>query len=124
MMVPTPRKDPFVIEESELYRKLVDASTDGLWLLDGDGRTMLFNPRMAELLGRTPEQMAGLSAFDVHDDAGKVQFAAHLARARSGDPGHNDLEMMYLRFDGTPIWLLGSYRPIYDDHGVAVGYLH
>ena len=124
MMVARPRKDPALIEESELYRKLVDASTDGLWLLDGDGRTMLFNPRMAELLGRTAEQMEGLSAFDVHDDAGKAQFAAHLARARAGDPGHNDLETMYLRLDGSPIWLLGSYRPIHDDSGEAVGYLH
>ena len=82
-----------MIEESELYRKLVDASTDGLWLLDGDGRSMLFNPRMAELLGRTPEQMEGLSAYDVHDEAGKAQFAAHLERAKAGDPGHNDLEI-------------------------------
>ena len=73
-----------------------------MWLLDGDGRTLLSNPRMAELLGRTPEQMEGLSAYDVHDERGKVQFAAHLARARAGDPGHNDLETMYLRLDGDP----------------------
>ncbi|MGZ5400978.1 MAG: PAS domain-containing protein, partial [Nocardioides sp.] len=112
-----------MIEESELYRKLVDASTDGLWLLDGHGQTMLFNPRMAELLGRTPEQMEGLSAFDVHDEAGRVQFAAHLERVRSGDPGHHDLETMYLRPDGTPIWLLGSCRPIHDGDA-TIGYLH
>ncbi len=113
-----------MIEESELYRKLVDASTDGLWLLDGDGQTLLFNPRMAELLGRTPEQMKGLSAYDVHDEAGKVQFAAHMERARAGDPGHHDRESMYLRLDGTPIWLMTSWRPIHDDDGCVVGYLH
>ena len=98
-----PPEGPALIEESELYRKLVDASTDGLWLLDGEGQTMLFNPRMAELLGRTPEQMKDLSAYDVHDETGKAQFAAHLERARAGDPGHHDLESMYLRLDGTPI---------------------
>ena len=62
-------------EHAALYRKLVDASTDGLWLLDERGRTLVFNPRMAELLGRTPEQMEGLSAFEVHDAQGKHEFA-------------------------------------------------
>ena len=123
MMGGHPPEGSVLIEEAELYRKLVDASTDGLWLLDHDGFTIVSNPRMAELLGRTPEQMEGLSAFDVHDDAGKVQFAAHLERARAGDPGHDDLETMYLRLDGTPIWLLASFRPIYEN-GVAIGYLH
>ncbi len=113
-----------MIAESELYRKLVEASTDGLWLLDGDGKTLLSNPRMAELLGRTPEQMEGLSAFDVHDDAGKVQFAGHMERARAGEPGHDDIETMYLRLDGTPIWLLASYRPILADDGSTLGFLH
>ncbi len=123
MMGSRPPEGTALLEESELYRKLVDASTDGLWLLDGDGRTILCNPRMAELLGRTPEEMEGLSAFDVHDEAGKVQFAAHMEQARAGDPGHDDLETMYLRADGTPIWLLASFRPIHD-RGETIGWLH
>ncbi len=113
-----------MIEESALYRKLVDASTGGLWLLDGEGNTLLFNPRMAELLGRTPAQMEVLNAFDVHDAQGKVEFASHLARARGGDPGHDDMETMYVRLDGTPVWLLASWRPIHADDGQTIGYLH
>jgi two-component system sensor histidine kinase/response regulator len=113
-----------VFEDGALYRKLVDASTGGLWLLDGDGNGLLSNPRMAELLGRSPEEMKGLNAYDVHDEAGKRQFAAHLARARRGDAGHDDMETMYLRGDGTPIWLMCSWRPIHDDEGRAIGYLH
>jgi two-component system sensor histidine kinase/response regulator len=113
-----------VFEDGALYRKLVDASTGGLWLLDGDGNGLLSNPRMAELLGRSPEEMKGLNAYDVHDEAGKRQFAAHLARARRGDAGHDDMETMYLRGDGTPIWLMCSWRPIHDDEGRDIGYLH
>ena len=108
----------------ELYRKLVDASTGGVWLLDGEGNTLLFNPRMAELLGRTPEQMEGLSAFEVHDEQGRREFAAHLEKARGGDPGHDDMETMYVRPDGTPVWLMGSWRPVRDDDGTTLGYLH
>ena len=111
-------------EDSGLYRRLVEASTDGLWLLDGTGRTLYANPRMAELLRRTPEEMAGLSAYDVHDESGKRQFAEHLRAACAGDPGHDDRETMYLRADGTPIWLLASWRPVHDDDGSLIGFLH
>jgi len=110
--------------DPKLFRYLVEASTDGIWLLDGEGRTLWSNPQMARLLGRTPEEMAGLSAYDVHDEVGKEQFARHLAAARAGDPGHDDLETMYLRPDGEPVWLLTSWRPVHDDDGGVVGYLH
>ncbi len=110
--------------DPRLFRYLVEASTDGFWLLDGEGRTLWSNQHMADLLGRTAEQMVGLSAYDVHDEQGKVEFARHLAAARDGDPGHSDLETMYLRPDGSPIWLMASCRPVHDDAGAVVGYLH
>jgi two-component system sensor histidine kinase/response regulator len=113
-----------VSADAELYRTLVEASADGLWLLDDEGRTLLYNPRMAELLGRTPEQMEGLSAFDVHDEQGKVDFARHLADARAGHPGHFDKEAMYLKPDGTPVWVLVSFRPVRDADGAFLGFLH
>ncbi|WP_167305913.1 ATP-binding protein [Nocardioides euryhalodurans] len=113
-----------MISDPKLFRYLVEASTDGIWLLDGEGRTLWSNTCMADLLGRTPEEMATLTAYDVHDEVGKVQFAEHMARARAGDPGHDDMETMYLRPDGEPIWLLASWRPVHDDAGDLVGYLH
>ena len=113
-----------MISDPRLFRYLVEASTDGIWLLDGDGRTLWSNPQMARLLGRTPEEMEGLSAYDVHDEVGRTQFARHMAAARAGDPGHDDMETMYLRPDGEPIWLLTSWRPVHDDDGAVVGYLH
>ncbi len=110
--------------DAELYRTLVEASADGLWLLDDEGRTLLYNPRMAELLGRTPEQMEGLSAFDVHDEQGKLEFARHLAEARAGHPGHFDKETKYIKPDGTPVWVLMSFRPVHDTDGTFLGFLH
>ena len=71
---------------SDLYRRLADSSRDGLWLLDGQGRTLYANDRMAELLGYTPDELAGVSAIDVHDEDGRVQFESHLAEMRAGHP--------------------------------------
>ena len=42
-----------------------------------------------------------MPAYHVHDEAGREQFAAHLAKARAGDAGHDDLETMYLRPDAS-----------------------
>src|SRR5688572_2142702 len=119
-----PNEEPPVSQDPELYRKLVEASADGLWLLDEEGTTVLYNPRMAELLGRTPEQMERLSAFDVHDEEGKVQFAQHLAAARAGHPGHFDREAKYYKLDGTPVWVMVSFRPVHDTDGSLIGFLH
>ena len=110
--------------DAELYRTLVEASADGLWLLDDEGRTLLYNPRMAELLGRTPEQMEGLSAFDVHDEPGQGRVRPSPAEARAGHPGHFDKEAKYLKPDGTPVWVLVSFRPVRDAGGHVPGFLH
>ena len=50
-----------MISDPKLFRYLVEASTDGIWLLDGEGRTLWSNACMADLLGRTPEEMATLT---------------------------------------------------------------
>ncbi|QZY28838.1 PAS domain S-box protein [Nocardioides coralli] len=113
-----------MIDDVALFRALVETSPAGVWLLDDDGRTLYANARMAEMLGRTPAEMEGLSAYDVHDELGKAQFAEHMKHARDGDPGHDDRLAMYLRADGSPIWLQASWRPVHAADGSRVGFLH
>ncbi|NYG07092.1 hypothetical protein BJ986_001579 [Phycicoccus badiiscoriae] len=107
-----------------LSRWLVDASPDGLWVFDSEGRTVLANPRMAELLGRTVEEMDGLSVFETLDEAGQAQFAEHLNGLRSSSEPGSNLECSLLRKDGKQFWALVSHTPIRDDDGNHVGWLH
>src|SRR5689334_23603429 len=58
-------------ELGDLSRWLVEASPDGLWVFDDDGHTVLANARMAQMLGRTPEEMPGLSVFETLDEQGQ-----------------------------------------------------
>ena len=112
------------MDESELSRMLVAASADGVWLLDGDGTTLFANPRIADLLGRTPEQMVGLSVYDTLDDEGQADYAEHLRLAVAGSPGEDDHPHRHLRADGTTIWLLISWSPVHEADGSLVGFLH
>ena len=108
----------------DLSRWLVQASPDGLWVFDAEGRTVLANTRLAELLGRTPEEMEGLSVFETLDEQGKEDFRHHLRELRTaGQPGDN-LECSLLRKDGSRLWALVSHTPIRDDEGEHVGWLH
>ncbi len=115
----------------DLYRSVVEASTDGLWIFDTNGRTQYANERMAALLGRTPEEMAaGFDIRDALDAAGRDQVEDHLAAMRAGEaggadvPGEVNVESKFVRSDGTAIWGLVSWSPIRDGAGRHAGWLH
>ncbi len=108
----------------DLFRWMVSASPDGLWVFDEAGRTVFANARMAELLGREPGDMVGFSVFEAVDDVGKEQFRRHLEElAVQGVPGDN-IECSLLDADGNRFWALVSHTPLLDDAGVHRGWMH
>src|SRR5260370_34894026 len=53
------------IKESEMrYRRIVETTNEGVWLLDSKLRTSYVNRQMAEMLGYEPEEMVGRGVFD------------------------------------------------------------
>lgn len=110
--------------ENDLFRWMVAASPDGLWVFDEQGRTLYANARMAQLLGREPDDMVGFSVFDAVDDVGKVQFRQHLDElATRGEPGDN-LECSLLDSRGERFWALVSHTPLVDESGRRRGWMH
>ncbi|GAA2167499.1 response regulator [Pedococcus bigeumensis] len=108
----------------DLSRWLVDASPDGLWVFDDEGHTVLANARMAQMLGRTPEEMPGMSVFATLDEEGQAQFEHHLKDLETSRESGSNLECSLLRKDGERFWALVSHTPINDDDGHHVGWLH
>ncbi|MGB0098721.1 MAG: ATP-binding protein, partial [Nocardioides sp.] len=112
-----------VADDPDLPGRLLALIPDGLWLFDDAGTTLWANDRMAELLGRTPEEMVGLSAFETLDQRGRDDLRADLVdRAASGKPRDN-LDAYFVRPDGTALWGLVSYTPVVED-GHRLGWLH
>ena len=105
----------------DLSRWLIEASPDGLWVFDDDGHTILANPRLAQMLGRTPEEMPGLSVFETLDEEGQAQFEHHLRDLETSRESGSNLECSLLRKDGERFWALVSHTPITDDDGQHVG---
>ena len=112
------------MELAPLYRDIVEKSPDGIWVFDLDGRTLYANPALRELFGVDEEEMAQLTVFDSLDDAGKVQFAAHLEDLRAGRINPNDVESMFVRRDGTSLWVTVSESELLGPDGTVTGILH
>ena len=100
-----------------LYRDVVEGSPDGIWVIDLDGRTAYANPAMATLYGVEPAAMADTSMQDSLDELGKVQFDEHLRRVRAGFLNDGEVEVQFVRADGTPLWCLVRESAVTLDDG-------
>ncbi|WP_170867155.1 hybrid sensor histidine kinase/response regulator [Nocardioides lianchengensis] len=108
---------------ADLFRRMVAASTDGLWLVDPSGRTLYANDRMAAFLGHPPEELVGRDAASMLDDRGRAEIAHRLQRLQAGDVLEN-LETSFRRPDGVVTWSLVSHSAVRDDGGRLIGFLH
>jgi PAS domain S-box-containing protein len=108
-----------------VYRQIVESSLDGLWLVDAHGRTVFANRRVAELLGRTEDEIDAIGLADVLDDDERPCFEAHLDDlARGGLTDRRGTERTFRRPDGTPVPLLVTEQVLHDEAGQVVGYVH
>jgi PAS domain S-box-containing protein len=89
----------------ERYRNIIETTTEGVWMIDGDHRTTYVNRRMAEMLGYRVEEMLGRPASDF------------LAERGAEPSGGRPREVRYLRKDGSEMWGLLSGSPLTDGSG-------
>ncbi len=103
----------------ERYRVLVEGLNDGIWAIDTEGRSTFVNPRMAEMLGYTPEEMNGQPVFSFMPAAGVEVARRHMAACREGNPKRHD--NIFLAKDGRPVHVTVMTSPLLDDQGNYVG---
>jgi PAS domain S-box-containing protein len=111
---------------SETLRRMVadlvlETTTEGIWLIDGEARTTFVNPRLARLLGYTVEEMIGEPIFTFIDRERWPVAERNLQERELGIEDRQEVEL--LRKDGTRVWVLGSANPIFDRQGEYAGAL-
>jgi len=105
----------------EQYRRIVETATEGIWLVDDQGKTIFANQWMAEMLGSTVEGLFGASLFDFLDDEERETIIANIEWRRIGSPVQR--EVRFRRRDGTRFWTLLSASQVNDEKGLYVGVL-
>ena len=106
-------------ESEEKYRRLVESIHDGIWVIDKYAYTTFVNPRMAEMLGYTAEEMLGKHLFSFMDERGVELATYYLERRRQGIKERHEFE--FLRKDGVRIYTTLETSPLTDEEGRYVG---
>jgi diguanylate cyclase (GGDEF)-like protein/PAS domain S-box-containing protein len=105
----------------ERYRRMVETAYEGVWVIDAQNKTTFANPRMAEILGYTVEEMMGRPVFDFLDAEATAGFETRHAARLQGFSQQN--EVRFKRKDGADCWTLLSVSPNLDADGRYVGSL-
>jgi PAS domain S-box-containing protein len=105
----------------EKYRSMVETANEGIWTLDADGRIAFVNPRMAEMLGYSVQEMVGRTLWDFTFDDDQERATWLFNRRRAGVSEHADVRFRHR--EGQSIWALMAARPIRDAQGGFQGAL-
>ena len=109
------RAEDAVRQSEEKYRRIVETTNEGIWLLDSNFDTSFVNRQMAEMLGYQPAEMLGRSVFDFFfpEDVGRKRRG--LARRR--EMHSEQLDDRLRRKDGAELWVRMTAIPISKEDG-------
>ena len=106
-------------ESERLYRTIVEAADEGIWMVNAEAVTTFVNQRMANMLRTRAEDMLGRNAFDFVKEDLRERVERSFERRRAGSSDRHDVEV--LRHDGTTFWATFSASPLLDELGAYRG---
>jgi len=98
-----------------VYQAVFATSTDALLLVDASGRIALANPAATQLLGYTPEELAGLTVDALVPDAIRPRHAAYregYAKNPRPRPMGTQMELVARRKDGSEVMVEIALSPL------------
>src|SRR6516165_6184488 len=100
----------------ERWRRLFEASSAGMALMDLDGRCIATNPALQKMYGYTEDELRSANAMDIThpDDVAATRQA--LAEFVGGERQEYHVEKRFIRKDGRPLWVnvTTTYLPATD----------
>ncbi len=106
-------------DSEERISTLLKSLHEGLWALDKNDITTFVNPRMAEMLGYTEEDMLGKPVYAFNDEQWRKFTEGQMERRRRGIPEQVEGELVGK--DGRRVYALFETSPILDKDGNYVG---
>jgi PAS domain S-box-containing protein len=106
-------------ESEERYRRIVETALEGIWSVDAQGVTTYANPRMAEMLGYTVEELMGRNAFDLAYPGDLERAYKNWERRREGVADRP--EFRFVCKDGSVLWTYCSATPLLGPSGDFLG---
>ncbi|MCC5896495.1 MAG: diguanylate cyclase [Phormidium sp. BM_Day4_Bin.17] len=106
-------------ESKENYRKIVENSQEGIWVIDDENKTIFANSRLEEMLGYSLDELRGNSFLEFMEDEDKPAAIEHLRRRKQGIRENHIAKLR--RKDGSMIWVMVSVATNTDAQGHPCG---
>lgn len=103
----------------ERYRQLVETMTEGLAVVDKDGRMTFANQSLCQMLGYTSQELSNLDMSDVFDSGNLKIVTEQVAVRRFGKQAIYDLT--WTKKDGSKLATTVSPCAILDESGEFIG---
>jgi diguanylate cyclase (GGDEF)-like protein/PAS domain S-box-containing protein len=101
------------------YRQLAESLNEGIWKFDRAGKTTFVNPRLAEMLGYSIEEITGRHLSEFMDEGDVRQIKIIQARLKRGIKDQQDIS--FLRKEGSRLYTSLETSPLYDEKGNYIG---
>ncbi len=109
------------LRESEArFRSAFEYAPIGMALAGRDGKLLRSNDSFARMLGRSPDEMTGLSIRDITHPDDWDDNDDRIRQLFAGEIRGYQLEKRYLHADGYPIWVSVSVSAVTDNDGVPI----
>ncbi len=109
-------------ESERRFRSLVEATSDWVWEIDRKGTYTYVSPKVEDLLGYTPSEVIGKTAFDLMlpEEAERVETV--MSAFMKNQMPITAMENINIHKYGRQVILETSAVPVYDKNGDYVGY--
>ena len=104
------------------FRDMADNISDWIWEIDLNGYHTYASKRVEQLLGYSPEQAKGLSAYTLMDTEDAKRFRGLMREAKANKKPFYGFEYRAITKDGNEVVLEANGAPILDREGELVGY--
>ena len=101
-------------ESEQRYRRIFEASTDALLVVDGRGTILEANPAACSLLGRERDALVETSAEALFGDEARAQYRALLQGVADGEQAHIETEVVCRDDKAVPVEVHGAILARHD----------
>ena len=105
----------------QAYRILMETANENVLIVDAEFKITYAGKRLINKIGYSQEEVIGRSWLDFVDEESKAYSDLRMEKRRQGSDENYELKLIHQ--DGSPLWILASSKPLFDENGKFKGVL-